>query len=147
MALDAPQELNEPLHWPEGGSTRVPYRVFSDEEIYALEQEKIFRGPVWNFLCMEFDVAEPGDFKTTFVGETPIIVTRDRDGALHALVNRCAHKGALVCLKDKGNSPTLTCVYHSWNYTLDGRLRGLAFKNGVGGKGGELGGLNVGFVP
>lgn len=136
MALDSTETLSPPFEWPEGGITRIPYRLFSDEEIYAQEQEKIFRGPVWNFMCMEFDVAEPGDFKTTFIGDTPMVVTRDRNGDLHGLVNRCAHKGALVCLQEKGNAPMLTCVYHSWNYNLDGRLRGLAFKNGIAGKGG-----------
>jgi anthranilate 1,2-dioxygenase large subunit len=130
------EELSEPFIWPKEGISRIPYRLFFDPEIYKLEQEKIFKGPVWNFLCMEFDVAEPGDFKTTFVGETPVIVTRDRTGTVNAMVNRCAHKGALVCLKERGNAKALTCVYHSWNYGLDGKLIGLAFKNGVGGKGG-----------
>ncbi|NBT42210.1 MAG: Rieske (2Fe-2S) protein, partial [Alphaproteobacteria bacterium] len=102
------EELSEPFIWPEEGISRIPYRLFFDPEIYKLEQEKIFKGPVWNFLCMEFDVAEPGDFKTTFVGETPVIVTRDRKGTVNAMVNRCAHKGALVCLKERGNAKALT---------------------------------------
>ena len=72
--------LSEPLHWPEGGVARVPFRVFSDPDIYALEQERIFRGPIWNFLCMEVDAAKPGDVRTTWVGETPVVVARDHDG-------------------------------------------------------------------
>ena len=128
--------LAEPFHWPEGGVSRVPFRVFSDAEIYAMEQEKIFRGPIWNFLCMEADVARPGDVRTTWVGETPVVVTRDHDGSLHAMVNRCAHKGALVCLKAKENRESLTCVYHAWNYGLDGRLKSVAFRKGLKGKGG-----------
>jgi hypothetical protein len=52
--------------WPEGGVTRVPFQVFSDKEIYAKEQEKIFRGPVWHYLCMESEVRKPGDIKTTW---------------------------------------------------------------------------------
>jgi anthranilate 1,2-dioxygenase large subunit len=128
--------LSEPLAWPEGGVARVPFRVFSDAEIYALEQEKIFKGPIWNFLCMEVDVSRPGDVRTTWVGETPVVVTRDQDGKLHAMVNRCAHKGALVCLKQKENRESLTCVYHAWNYSLDGQLQTVAFRNGLKGKGG-----------
>ncbi|MCX7157667.1 MAG: Rieske 2Fe-2S domain-containing protein [Proteobacteria bacterium] len=128
--------LSEPLAWPEGGVARVPFRVFSDAEIYALEQEKIFKGPIWNFLCMEVDVAKPGDVRTTWVGETPVVVTHDQDGKLHAMVNRCAHKGALVCLKQKENRESLTCVYHAWNYSLDGQLQTVAFRNGLKGKGG-----------
>lgn len=128
--------LREPLAWPEGGVARVPFRVFSDPEIYALEQEKIFRGPVWVFLCMEADVAKAGDVRTAWAGETPVVVTRDHDGKLHAMVNRCAHKGALVCLKQRENRESLTCVYHAWNYGLDGKLKSVAFRNGLKGKGG-----------
>lgn len=122
--------------WPEGGVTRVPFQVFSDPEIYALEQQKIFRGPVWHYLCLETEVAKSGDIRTTWLGETPIIVTRDEHGAIHAMINRCAHKGALVCLKDHDNRSSLTCVYHAWNYALDGKLKSVAFQKGVRGKGG-----------
>ena len=128
--------LREPLAWPEGGVARVPFRVFSDPEIYALEQERIFRGPVWVFLCMEADVAKAGDIRTAWAGETPVVVTRDHDGKLHAMVNRCAHKGALVCLKQRDNRESLTCVYHAWTYSLDGKLQSVAFRNGLKGKGG-----------
>lgn len=136
MSLSAIDELREPLHWPGEGVTRIPYRLFCDPEIYALEQRRIFQGPVWNFLCLEIDIAEPGDYKTTHVGEVPVVVTRDENGEVHALINRCAHKGALVCLKQRGNAKMLTCVYHAWTYDLGGRLQGLAFRRGLKGKGG-----------
>ena len=130
-------ELSEQFSWPEPGVTRVPYRLFSDPEIYALEQQRIFRGPVWNFLCLEIDIPNPGDFKTTFIGETPIVVLRAESGQINALVNRCAHKGALVCLEERGNKKKgMTCVYHSWTYDLQGQLKGIAFRNGIKGKGG-----------
>ena len=124
------------LRWPAGGATRVPYRVFSDPAIYRMEQEKIFRGPIWHYLCLTVEVKNPGDIRTSWIGDTPIIVTRDENGELHGMVNRCAHKGALVCLKERDNKKSLTCVYHAWNYKLDGQLRGVAFQKGVKGKGG-----------
>ncbi|MBT3533470.1 MAG: Rieske 2Fe-2S domain-containing protein [Rhodospirillaceae bacterium] len=136
MTLSTVDDLNEPLKWPEGGITRIPYRLYVDPEIYALEQQRIFRGPVWNFLCLEIDIPNAGDFKTSTVGEIPIIVTRDENGDVHAMVNRCVHKGALVCLKEKGNAKLLNCIYHSWSYDLQGRLKGVAFRNGLKGKGG-----------
>lgn len=132
----AARRTNEFFQWPEGGVTRVPYRVYTDPDIYALEQERIFRGPIWSFLCLEIDIPNPGDFKTNFVGEIPVVVTRDENGDVHAMVNRCAHKGSLVCLQERGNRKHLTCVYHSWSYDLDGKLNGVAFRNGVKGKGG-----------
>ena len=136
MTETAAKQSNGSFQWPEGGVTRVPYRLYTDPEIYALEQERIFRGPIWNFLCLEIDIPNAGDFKTTFVGEIPVIVTRDENGDVHAMVNRCAHKGSLVCLQERGNRKHLTCVYHSWTYELDGKLSGVAFRNGIRGKGG-----------
>jgi len=131
-----PENWKGEFVWPEEGVTRVPYRLYTDPEIYALEHERLFRGPVWHFLCLELEVPDPGDFKTTFVGEIPVVVTRDRQGEVHAMVNRCAHKGALVCLTERGNRNVLSCVYHAWTYDLDGRLEGVAFRNGIRGKGG-----------
>jgi phenylpropionate dioxygenase-like ring-hydroxylating dioxygenase large terminal subunit len=125
-----------PLAWPEAGLSRVPFRLFADPAIYAEEQKRIFRGPVWNFLCLEIEIPNPGDWRLGVVGETPIVVTRDEHGEIHAMVNRCAHKGALVCLQQRGNAKALTCVYHSWTYNLAGQLQSVAFRHGLRGKGG-----------
>ena len=122
--------------WPEGGNSRVPFRVYMDPAIHAAEQRLIFQGPTWQLLCLANEVPSPGDYKTTFVGETPVIVTRSEDGELNAFENRCLHKGALVCLKDRGNAKVLTCAYHNWNYGLKGELRSVAFQQGVQGLGG-----------
>jgi phenylpropionate dioxygenase-like ring-hydroxylating dioxygenase large terminal subunit len=134
--MPAAVATNESLTWPAEGVTRVPFRVFEDPEIYALEQARIFRGPIWNFLCLEIDISRPGDIRLATVGEVPIIVTRDESGAVHAMVNRCAHKGALVCIKERDNVQSLKCVYHSWTYDLQGRLQSVSFRHGLRGKGG-----------
>ena len=135
--MNAPQQLHGlNLQWPAEGHTRVPYRVYTDRDIYALEQERIFRGHTWSYVALACEVPNPGDFKTSFVGDTPVIVTRDADGEVHVLVNRCAHRGALVCRELKGNADTLTCVYHQWSYDTAGRLIGVPFRKGLGGKGG-----------
>ena len=124
------------IAWPKEGSSRVPYRVFSDPEVYQAELDRLFLGKTWQFLVLEDELPNPGDYKTTFLGETPIIVTRGEDGQIHAMLNRCAHRGNLVCLKRQGNESLLTCVYHSWTYDLTGNLKSVAFRRGVGGKGG-----------
>ena len=124
------------LVWPAEGFTRVPYRVYQDPAIYALEQERIFRGRTWNYVALTAELPNAGDYKTSFVGDTPVIVTRDADGMFHVLVNRCAHRGALVCRDLRGNADTLTCVYHQWAYDAKGDLIGVPFRKGLGGKGG-----------
>lgn len=122
--------------WPANDYTRIPYWLFTDEDIYSREQEKIFRGPVWNFVGLEAEIENTGDFKTTFVGETPIIVNRLKDGTLAAMVNRCAHRGALVRREAYGNAMDHRCIYHRWCYSLKGENKGIPFRRGVGGKGG-----------
>src|SRR5271155_4324803 len=88
--------------WPPEGGSRVPYAVFSDPALYAREQQRVFRGPTWHFPALEAELPEPGCFKTTHVGDTPVIVVRDEDGTVGALVNRCAHKGAMLCFQPCG---------------------------------------------
>jgi anthranilate 1,2-dioxygenase large subunit len=125
------------LEWPQQGNARVPYRVFADPEIYRAERDRVFLGPSWQYLGLADELPEPGDYRTTFLGETPVIVTRGEDGEIHAMVNRCAHRGNLVCLKQRGHTNDgLTCVYHAWRYDLAGNLTSVAFRRGVGGKGG-----------
>ena len=124
------------LAWPKEGNSRVPYRVFSDPDIYRAELDRVFLGSTWQFLAMAHELPNLGDYKTTFVGETPVIVTRGADGDIHAMVNRCGHRGNLVCLKRQGNADLLTCVYHSWSYDLEGNLKSVAFRRGIAGKGG-----------
>jgi anthranilate 1,2-dioxygenase large subunit/terephthalate 1,2-dioxygenase oxygenase component alpha subunit len=123
--------------WPQEGLTRVPFRLYADEDIYRRELQDIFRGPVWNYLCLACELPEPGDFRVTAVGEIPVVVTRDRDGALNAFVNRCAHRGALLCLKQRGHvDRSIACVYHAWTYDLKGDLTSVAFRRGIKQQGG-----------
>jgi anthranilate 1,2-dioxygenase large subunit len=122
--------------WPALDYSRVPYRLYHDAEIYEREQERIFRGPVWSFLGLEAEIPKPGDFRATWVGDTPVIVNRDEKGALKAFVNRCAHRGALVRRELSGNAERHICLYHQWCYGLDGSLNAIPFRRGIKGKGG-----------
>jgi anthranilate 1,2-dioxygenase large subunit len=122
--------------WPAQGLTRVPYTLFQSADVYADEQQAIFHGPSWSYLCLEAELEQPGDFRASFVGDTPVVVTRDTDGEIYAFENRCAHRGAMVCLDNQGNAKDFSCVYHAWTYNLQGDLLGVAFKDGVQGQGG-----------
>jgi phenylpropionate dioxygenase-like ring-hydroxylating dioxygenase large terminal subunit len=122
--------------WPEGQLTRVPFWIYKDQTVHQEEQRKIYEGDTWNYLCLEADLAKAGDFVNTFVGKTPVVVARDNDGEIYAFENRCSHRGALICLDQAGHTEHFTCVYHGWSYDLQGTLKGVAFENGVNGKGG-----------
>lgn len=116
--------------------TRVPYGVYDDADVYASEQDRIFHGPVWNYLCLDAEIPEPGCFRTTFIGDTPVVVVRDDDGEIYGFENRCAHRGALIALEKSGRADSFQCVYHAWSYNRQGDLTGVAFENGVKGQGG-----------
>jgi anthranilate 1,2-dioxygenase large subunit/terephthalate 1,2-dioxygenase oxygenase component alpha subunit len=129
-------EPNDGRRWEANVLTRVPNWIYQDPEIYAVEQQRIFQGPVWTFLCLAIELPRPGDFRTASLGDMPVIVARDDDGEIYAFENRCVHRGALLSFDDGGHVDDFTCVYHNWRYDRRGNLKGIAFRNGVKGKGG-----------
>src|SRR3954463_4796000 len=128
--------MTSEVAWARNDYSRVPFRLHHDEDIYALEMERIFRGPAWSYLCLEAEIPNPGDYRTTWVGDTPVIVSRDRAGAVHAFVNRCSHRGAMILRELRGNAERWVCLYPRWCYSNAGDLTGLPFRQGLKGEGG-----------
>ncbi len=125
------------IQWIPQGETRVPLAVYRDEKVYDDEQRKIYRGDTWSYLCLDSEIPESGDYKTTFVGETPVVVARDADGEIYAFENRCTHRGALICLEKSGKgAKDIQSVNHAWINILKSDLKGVAFEGGVNGGGG-----------
>jgi anthranilate 1,2-dioxygenase large subunit len=131
------------FQWPEEGLTRVPDWVYTSPELYAREVERIFHGPCWNYVGLEAEIPNPGDYKRSFVGPTPVVVSRALDGTIHAFENRCAHRGAEFCRNYRGNAKELVCPYHQWTYDLSGKLIGIPFRRGLK----KEGGMPADFKP
>jgi len=125
-----------PYSWPKEGITRMPYGLYTDPVVYEAEMQRIFRGPVWNFLGLEAEIPQPGDYRLTDVGDTSVAVLRNAAGELRAFVNRCAHKGTMLLYQPFGTVKELMCIYHNWLYDLDGCLQSVPFAKGINGKGG-----------
>ena len=87
----------------------------------AAERERLF-ARAWQYAGHTGQLAEPGSYFTLRVGDVPLVVLRDREGALGAFVNVCRHRGAEV-VSGAGACTTLQCHYHAWTYGLDGELR------------------------
>ncbi len=122
--------------WPRSDYSRVPFALYHDAELYLREQASVFRGRCWNLLGLAAEVPKPGDFRVVYVGDTPVIMSRDAEGRVNAMVNRCAHRGAEIVREPYGNVADFTCIYHSWSYSLQGKLMGVPFIKGVKGVGG-----------
>lgn len=127
----------EPLRkWPKSQSSRVPYWVYSDPVVYQAELEKIFYGPHWSYVGLEAEIPEVGSFKTTWIGEKPLIMVRSSEQEITVVENRCAHRGVRFCRHKLGKAKEFVCPYHQWMYDLEGNLMGVPFRRGVRKKGG-----------
>lgn len=105
----------------DAGVYRANRRIFTDEEIFELEMRHIFEGN-WIYMAHESQIPNPNDYFTLTMGRTPVVITRDKAGELHALVNACSHRGAMLCRFKRQNKATFTCPFHGWTFSNTGKL-------------------------
>ncbi len=108
---------------------RVHGSVYTDAEVFAAELERIFER-TWVYAGHESELPATGDYKTILVGTQPVILSRHEDGKVHALYNRCRHRGAVVCRQERGHSNFFRCRYHNWVYANNGDLIGMSQSTG-----------------
>jgi len=133
------REKDAPLadcKWPDDALHYIPDWVYTSQAVYDLEIERIFRGKSWNFVALEAEIPEAGDYKRSYVGPVPVVVSRADDGSINVFENRCAHRGAEFCRHAQGNTREFVCPYHQWSYDLKGNLQGVPFRRGVNRAGG-----------
>ncbi|MFA7556200.1 MAG: aromatic ring-hydroxylating dioxygenase subunit alpha [Hydrogenophaga sp.] len=103
--------------------------LYTDPGIYQEELRKIWQR-TWVYVGHVSEIPNPHDFVMKSIGPDPVLMTRDKDGRVHLLHNRCPHRGNQVCEKHRGNQKSFTCNYHGWNFGIDGSLRGYPFPSG-----------------
>lgn len=123
---------------------KVHGSLYTSADIFAEELEKIWYR-TWVYVGHESEVANPNDYVRKTLGLQDVVMTRSKDGEVHLLLNRCAHRGNQVCDDAKGNSGSFRCPYHGWTYRNTGELLGYPYNKGYGGKG-QLD-LRMGSVP
>jgi len=120
-----------PPAWGDAPTSRAPGWVYTDPAVYQEELQRFFYRGHWCYVGLACEIPNPGDFKRTVVGERSVIMVRDRDGTIHVVENRCAHRGVAFCRERHGQVRSFTCPYHQWSYSLKGELLGLPFRRGV----------------
>lgn len=105
----------------EAGLFRCRRDIFTNEDLFALEMKHIFEGN-WVYLAHESQIPSVNDYYTTWIGRQPIVITRDKTGKLNAVINACAHKGAMLCRRKQGNKGSFTCPFHGWTFSNTGKL-------------------------
>lgn len=119
MRANKAESLAEMVDWEHG---LIAGRIFADDDIYQQEAERLFLR-TWNFLAHEDQLRKHGDFLSTYIGGDRILVVRQSDGSIKALLNACRHRGLSVCRADFGNAKSFVCPFHGWTYDSAGELR------------------------
>lgn len=114
-----------------GTPTLVPANRYYSEEFAQAERDKLWPR-VWLLACSLDHVANPGDFFEYRLNEISVVITRDRNGELHAFQNVCSHRGNMLCTGAGSGLSNIRCPYHGWTYSLNGALRGVPSREGFG---------------
>jgi phenylpropionate dioxygenase-like ring-hydroxylating dioxygenase large terminal subunit len=103
----------------------LPAWIYRDPEFFELEKRTIFRTS-WQLVCHSSDIPRPGDYHCfDLLGES-IVAVRGRDGQIRSFHNVCRHRAARLLDGPQGHcGGRITCPYHAWTYSLDGRLIGV----------------------
>jgi Rieske 2Fe-2S family protein len=107
---------------PESLISTLPGRYYTDPQIFAEEQARIFER-MWFCAARGSDIPAPGNFRTVTIGTESVIISRSKHGAARAFLNVCRHRGARICVEPTGSvARAFQCSYHAWTYDLDGKL-------------------------
>ncbi|HMK85376.1 MAG TPA: aromatic ring-hydroxylating dioxygenase subunit alpha [Steroidobacteraceae bacterium] len=106
------------------GTGPVPAGPYYRDDYFELERAAIFQR-CWLQIGHVCELPEPGSFivRPVEVAKTSILITRDRDGKIHAFHNVCTHRGTQLVAEESGSRPLFTCRYHAWTFGSDGKLR------------------------
>ena len=99
----------------------LPRGLYVSDEAFAFDTQVMLKS-VWLYACTVAHVKNPGDYFLFELADNSIIIVRGRDNEVRAFWNSCRHRGAKVCLEQRGRAPRLMCPYHQWTYGLDGQL-------------------------
>jgi phenylpropionate dioxygenase-like ring-hydroxylating dioxygenase large terminal subunit len=103
------------------GVTTRPWAIYRDSERFRRELERLFRATP-HAIAHASELGTTDSFlRTTYAG-VPLLLTRDGNGEVHALMNACRHRGMRLVADDAGCGKRFTCPYHAWTYSPDGAL-------------------------
>ena len=99
----------------------LPRGLYVSDEAFAFDTQVMLKS-VWLYACTVAHVKNPGDYFVFELADNSIIIVRGRDNEVRAFWNSCRHRGAKICLEQRGRAARLMCPYHQWTYGLDGQL-------------------------
>ncbi|HAD25543.1 MAG TPA: ring-hydroxylating oxygenase subunit alpha [Alphaproteobacteria bacterium] len=110
---------------------RVHGSLYIDPAIFKDEMENIFHKG-WVFVGHVSEVPNVGDFARRQIGRQPVLILHTPRDGVKLFLNRCTHRGNLLCTRARGNANSFTCPYHGWSFGIGGELRGMPMPGGMG---------------
>ena len=108
----------------DGQGERVPVSQYTSDEQTAQELRLLRQFP--QPVAGSSSIPSPGAWLSLTQFGVPLLLVRQTDGAIHAFINVCRHRGARVVPEGRGTEArAFTCPYHAWTYQPDGGLRGV----------------------
>ncbi len=131
----SPSDIFDPMHYAEvrrpiARAAHLPPWSYTSAAFFAREIDRVF-SKTWNFIGRADRIANPGDYFTVEVGGAPLVILRVLENHLRAFANTCRHRGARLLNGQGRCTGAIVCPYHSWSYSLDGRLIGTPGMKGL----------------
>jgi len=109
----------------------LPNEHYISKDVFDEEKRSVlFKN--WAGIGFGKDIPEPGDAKPIDFLGMPLLMVRNREGAIGVFQNTCRHRGMILIEKATRIRATIRCPYHSWCYDLNGALRATPHVGGPG---------------
>ncbi len=115
------RQLRDRVNIDAGVQYRNPASSYTCPDLARKEWETFFRNHP-QVIGLSGDLPQPGSFMVADDFGVPVLATRDRDGAFHAFLNSCRHRGVRVANAPRGTAGSFMCPFHHWSYANTGDL-------------------------
>lgn len=126
-----PAESLAAVRYPLAEAQGMPNAAYTSPELFTFERDHVL-GETWAALAFSSELPQKGYAKPVDFMGLPLLIMRNRAGALKVFHNVCSHRGMKLIREEIKIEGMVRCPYHSWTYDLDGNLKGTPHIGGVG---------------
>lgn len=111
----------ERVRAPLATANGLPNAHYVDEATYEEEKQAVLFAN-WSGLATASDVPNSGDAIPLDFAGMPLLLLRDKSGAVRVFQNTCRHRGMILVSEPRNIEGAIRCPYHSWCYSTKGAL-------------------------
>ena len=99
----------------------LPNECYTSKDYTLIERKKLFEDK-WIVAGVASSIPEIGDVKPIDILGMPILILRNKQNEIKVFHNVCSHRGVKLVSKSGKINSLIRCPYHSWSYSLEGKL-------------------------